>query len=52
MTFLNRSRAEVFYWMVLFACCAYNVYVVRGRYGANDPLVATAQTPQSAQENR
>lgn len=52
MTFLNRSRAEVFYWMVLFACCAYNVYVVRGRYGANDPLVATPQTPQSAQENR
>lgn len=38
MSFLNRSRAEVFYWIVLFACCAYNIYVVRSRFGAADPL--------------
>lgn len=28
MTFLNRSRAEILYWMVLFVSCAYNVYVM------------------------
>jgi O-antigen ligase len=30
MTFLNRMRAEVFYWCILYAACAYNIYVVRG----------------------
>ena len=29
MTFLNRMRAEVFLWCILFVACAYNVYYLR-----------------------
>lgn len=29
MTFMNRMRAEILYWCVLFIACAYNIYVVR-----------------------
>lgn len=29
MSFMNRMRAEVLYWCVLFSACAYNLYVVR-----------------------
>ena len=28
MTFMNRMRAEILYWCVLFIACAYNIYVV------------------------
>jgi O-antigen ligase len=28
MTFINRMRAEVLYWCIMFICVAYNVYVV------------------------
>lgn len=29
-TFLDRMRAEVLYWLVLFIACAYNLNIVRG----------------------
>lgn len=29
MSFMNRYRAEVFYWLVLFSACAYNIFVVK-----------------------
>ncbi|BFT29620.1 hypothetical protein D210916BOD24_07960 [Alteromonas sp. D210916BOD_24] len=29
MTFMNRMRAEILYWCILFIACAYNIYVVR-----------------------
>lgn len=29
MTFLNRFRAEILYWFILFAACAYNIYVLK-----------------------
>lgn len=29
MSFMNRMRAEVLYWCILFSACAYNLYVVR-----------------------
>jgi len=29
MTFINRMRAEVLYWLLLYAACAYNIYVLR-----------------------
>ena len=29
ITFLNRIRAEVFYWLILFIACSYNLYVVQ-----------------------
>lgn len=32
MTFLNRMRAEVLYWLVLYCACAYNIYVIRNSF--------------------
>jgi hypothetical protein len=29
MTFINRFRAEIFYWLILFTACAYNIYIVK-----------------------
>jgi hypothetical protein len=29
MTFINRFRAEVLYWLILFIACAYNIYIVK-----------------------
>lgn len=29
MTFLNRYRAELLYWCILFTACAYNIYIVK-----------------------
>ncbi|MCP5018255.1 MAG: O-antigen ligase family protein [Ketobacter sp.] len=29
MSFMNRFRAELLYWCVLFTACAYNIYVVK-----------------------
>ena len=29
MTFLNRMRAEVLYWCILYSACAYNIYVLK-----------------------
>lgn len=29
MSFMNRFRAEILYWCVLFTACAYNIYVVK-----------------------
>jgi hypothetical protein len=28
MTFLNRMRAEILYWLILYSACAYNLYVL------------------------
>ena len=27
MSFVNRMRAEVLYWLILFSACAYNIYI-------------------------
>jgi O-antigen ligase len=29
MSFLNRMRAEVLYWLILYSACAYNIYVLK-----------------------
>ncbi|MGS2721742.1 O-antigen ligase family protein [Paraglaciecola aestuariivivens] len=29
MTFINRLRADVLYWCVLYSACAYNIYVLK-----------------------
>lgn len=29
MTFLNRLRAEVLYWLIMYIACAYNIYVLK-----------------------
>jgi hypothetical protein len=31
MTFMNRLRAEILYWCVLYTACAYNIYVLRNK---------------------
>nr|WP_136251733.1 O-antigen ligase family protein [Ningiella ruwaisensis] len=30
MTFLNRARAEILYWLILYSACVYNVYFLKG----------------------
>lgn len=35
-SFLNRMRAEVFYWLILFTACAYNVYILQKKGRRND----------------
>jgi O-antigen ligase len=29
MTFLNRLRADILYWCILYSACAYNIYVLK-----------------------
>lgn len=29
MSFVNRMRSEVLYWLILFSACAYNIYVIK-----------------------
>jgi len=29
MTFLNRLRAEILYWLILYAACLYNIYILK-----------------------
>ena len=29
MTFMNRLRAEILYWLILYTACAYNIYVIK-----------------------
>ena len=37
MSFLNRMRAEIFVWCVLFVACAYNIYYLRKLHLIADP---------------
>jgi hypothetical protein len=30
MTFMNRIRAEILYWLILYSACAYNLYILNG----------------------
>ena len=29
MSFMNRFRAEILYWLILYTACAYNIYVLK-----------------------
>lgn len=29
MSFMNRMRAEVLYWLILYSACAYNIYILK-----------------------
>lgn len=35
MTFMNRLRADVLYWLILYSACAYNVYVLKVSVGVD-----------------
>lgn len=37
MTFLNRMRAEILYWIILYAAIAYNVYVLKPSSSNKEP---------------
>lgn len=39
MTFLNRMRAEVLYWLVLYSACLYNIYILKPQISKNSPLI-------------
>ena len=43
MTFLNRLRAEVFYWLILYLVCAYNIYVLQP---GSDPAHQQRRSPR------
>ncbi|MBK1617428.1 hypothetical protein CKO42_02940 [Lamprobacter modestohalophilus] len=36
VTFLDRMRAVVLYWLIMFAACAYNVYVKQAKINGGD----------------
>ena len=38
MTFMNRMRAEILYWMILYSACAFNIIIVKTR--AEKPSLA------------
>lgn len=31
MSFMNRFRAEILYWLILYTACAYNIYVIKSQ---------------------
>jgi len=33
MSFMNRFRAEILYWLILYTACAYNIYVIKSPDG-------------------
>lgn len=37
MSFMNRFRAELLYWCILFTACAYNIYVLK--YRKDQPII-------------
>jgi hypothetical protein len=44
MTFLNRLRAEILYWCILYTAIAYNLYVLQPKQQANISKVSNIQT--------
>jgi hypothetical protein len=47
MTFINRMRAEILYWCLLYAAVAYNIYVLRPAKEALDAKSAMAVNPKT-----
>ncbi|MDT0593609.1 O-antigen ligase family protein [Glaciecola petra] len=41
MTFLNRLRAEILYWMVLYSACLYNIYILKNHSEIEKPVDET-----------
>jgi hypothetical protein len=35
-TFLNRYRAEILYWCILFTACAYNIYYLKNKASSEE----------------
>ena len=41
MTFINRMRAEILYWLILYAACAFNIYVLKSQAENSKSLQAS-----------
>jgi len=37
MLFINRFKAEILYWLILYSACAYNIYVLNKDYSGSEP---------------
>lgn len=44
MSFINRMKAEVLYWLILYTACAYNIYILQGDK-AHDGKTTNNTTP-------
>ena len=47
MSFMNRARAEILYWLVLYTACAYNIYVINGAKATKADSLKTGATNHS-----
>ena len=43
MTFMNRFRAEILYWCMLFTACAYNIHILQPKRMAEEEKKAAAK---------
>lgn len=43
MTFLNRLRAEILHWLILYAACAYNIYILKAQNLINESKIKNAE---------
>ena len=50
VTFLNRSRAEILYWLVLFCAVAYNIYYLKNK-DADNVEASREEDIESKQKN-
>lgn len=49
VTFINRLRAEVFYWLILYISVAYNLYVLKRAHEHNDKDTDLASSVQASE---
>lgn len=53
MTFMNRLRAELLYWFVLYSACAYNIYVIKALSDkTEEPLNSTENDAHESVKNK
>ncbi len=49
MTFMNRFRAEILYWCVLFTACAYNIHILQPKRIAEEEQKAALKAERAAE---
>lgn len=52
MSFLNRMRAEILYWLILYTACAYNIYVLKAQPADTKLLKNPYSSPLNEIETR
>ena len=48
LTFMNRLRAEVLYWLILYSACAYNIYIVKASGKEQKQTMKAVENPRDA----